>query len=94
MITAEAGTGVAARTAAEVGTAGAAGEAQAGMGVAAGTAGAAGTKPPVGAAEAGTTTVGISVGTSTGGMARDGEEPLPLRNSGTVGVGPGSAAGA
>jgi hypothetical protein len=105
MITAEAGTGVAARTAAEVGTAGAAGEAQAGMGVAVGTAGtageaqagtavAAGTKPPVGAAEAGTTTVGISAGTSTGGMARDGEEPLPLRNSGMAGVGPGSAVGA
>ena len=96
MITAEAGTGVAARTAAE---AGAAGEAWAGtVGVAGaaqvGTVVAAGTKPPVGAAGAGTTMVGISVGTSRDGVARGGEEPLLLRNSGMAGAGPGSAVGA
>ena len=85
MITAEAGTGVAARTAAEAGVAGAA---------QVGTVVAAGTKPPVGAAGAGTTMVGISVGTSRDGVARGGVEPLLLRNSGMAGVGPGSAVGA
>jgi hypothetical protein len=81
MITAEAGTGVAAGMGAAVGTAGAAGEALAGTGVAAGT------KQPVGAAEAGTTTVGISVGTSTDGAARDGKGPSPRPNFGMAGVG-------
>jgi hypothetical protein len=105
MITAEAGTGLAAGTgvaAAGTGVAAGTGMAAAGTGVAAAGTGvaaageaqagagvAAGTKP-----EAGTTMVGISAGTSTGGVARDGEEPLPLRNSGMAGVGPRSAVGA
>jgi hypothetical protein len=69
----EAGTG-------EVGTGAAAG---AGMGVAAGTRAVAGTE----AAGAG---MGVAAGTAAAGMvAQDGEEPLPLRNSGMAGVGPG-----